>query len=144
MDGDGTSDYFWIDQDGRGWGYLNIGKGKDVWQNLGQIADPKTPHKRELIRTAVLSRSGRADYVVVEEATGKAFWWQNLGKDSGWSWADRGEFAAGVTRTIEGVYGWKFHGKNVRFAEYVVPPRFLDQLTKVIAWTAMDSMTTFP
>ena len=125
MDGDGTSDYFWVDHNGKGWGYLNTGKGKNVWYDLGQIAEGG--HDREQIRMAVLTESHRADYLVIDEETGAANWWQNLGEDWGYTWADRGVAATGPYKTIEKTFGWKFKGKNVRFAEYVHPnkPHFL-------------------
>ncbi|KAI0540897.1 hypothetical protein GGR58DRAFT_511384 [Xylaria digitata] len=116
LDGDGTSDYFWLDHNGRGWGYLNVGKGENKWNNLGQIANGPV-RDRNLLRMGVLTHSGRADYIMVEEDTGRALWWQNLGPDSGWGWASRGEAATGPWKTIENTYGWKFRGKNVRFAD---------------------------
>ncbi|TGJ87370.1 hypothetical protein E0Z10_g1365 [Xylaria hypoxylon] len=116
LDGDGTSDYFWLDHNGRGWGYLNVGKGTNAWNNLGQIANGPV-RDRSLLRMGVLTHSKRADYIMVEEDTGRALWWQNLGPDSGWGWASRGEAAAGPWKTIENTYGWKFRGRNVRFAD---------------------------
>lgn len=116
MDGDGTSDYFWLDEKGRGWGYLNVGKGSNAWKDLGQITDGPV-RDRNLLRMGVLTHSGRADYILVEEDTGRALWWQNLGPDWDWQWASRGEAAAGPKATIENKFGWKFKGKNVRFAE---------------------------
>ncbi|KAJ8127625.1 hypothetical protein O1611_g6011 [Lasiodiplodia mahajangana] len=116
LDGDGTSDYFWLDEKGRGWGYLNIGKGSNAWQNLGQIANGPV-RDRNLIRMGVLTHSKRADYILVEEDTGRATWWQNLGLDWDWGWASQGVAATGPRETIENTYGWKFTGKNVRFAD---------------------------
>ncbi|KAI1428363.1 SGNH hydrolase-type esterase domain-containing protein [Xylaria sp. FL1777] len=116
LDGDGTSDYFWLDENGRGWGYLNIGKGRNVWNDLGQIANGPV-RDRNTIRMGVLTHSGRADYIMVDDDTGRALWWQNLGPDSGWGWASRGEAATGPRATIENTYGWKFRGRNVRFAD---------------------------
>jgi hypothetical protein len=115
VDGDGTSDYFWLDHTGKGWGYLNIGKGKNLWYDLGLIA--KGDHKRENVRMAVLTTSKRADYVVLDEDTGRAVWYENLGPDGGWDWKYRGEIAAGPKHTIETKFGWNFTSKNVRFAE---------------------------
>ncbi len=115
MDGDNAADYLWMDQDGKGWIYLNVGKGSDGWSDLGQsIAG--TGHKREQIRMAALTKSGRADYIVVE-STGAAIWWQNVG-GSKIGWKSRGEFATGQTvkSTVES-HGWHFNSKNVRFAE---------------------------
>ncbi|KAH8164209.1 hypothetical protein CIB48_g4019 [Xylaria polymorpha] len=116
LDGDGTSDYFWLDEKGRGWGYLNVGKGSNAWKDLGQITDGPV-RDRNLLRMGVLTHSGRADYILVEEDTGRALWWQNLGPDWDWQWASRGEAAAGPKATIENKFGWKFKGKNVRFAD---------------------------
>ncbi|KAI1361353.1 hypothetical protein F5Y08DRAFT_314931 [Xylaria arbuscula] len=116
LDGDGTSDYFWLDEKGRGWGYLNVGKGTNAWKDLGQIANGPV-RDRESLRMGVLTHSGRADYIMVEEDTGRATWWQNLGPDYDWGWASRGEAATGPSKTIENTYGWKFSGKNVRFAD---------------------------
>ncbi|CAM1506043.1 Fc.00g056840.m01.CDS01 [Cosmosporella sp. VM-42] len=115
LDGDGTSDYFWVDHKGRGWGYLNTGKGIDQWYGLGQIA--KGGYDREQIRMGVLTKSHRADYIVIDEETGAAEWWQNLGKDWNYEWASRGIAAAGPYKTIRDKFGWKFRGKNVRFAD---------------------------
>ena len=93
----------------------------------------------------VLTKSKRADYIIVDEKTGKANWWQNLGEDWGYDWADRGVAADGPWKNIE-KFGWKFRGKNVRFAEYIHPtrPPFLeplDRLTLHIAWMVMALMT---
>ncbi|KAM5385383.1 hypothetical protein ACJZ2D_001024 [Fusarium nematophilum] len=115
LDGDGTSDYFWIDHTGKGYGYLNTGKGENKWNDLGLIA--KGDHPREQIRMGVLTKSRRADYIVVDEKTGRADWFQNLGKDGGWGWRARGEFAAGPKNTVETKFGLTFKGKNVRFAD---------------------------
>ncbi|CAM1508809.1 Fc.00g025480.m01.CDS01 [Cosmosporella sp. VM-42] len=115
LDGDGTSDYFWIDHTGKGWGYLNTGKGENKWNDLGLTA--KGDHPREQIRMGVLTKSGRADYIVVDEKTGRADWFENLGKDGGWGWTARGEFATGPKNTIETQFGMAFKGKNVRFAD---------------------------
>lgn len=111
------NDYFWIDHDGNGWGYLNIGRGEDKWYGLGPIAKPIERHHREKVRMGRLTSSGRADYIVVEEESGACRWWQNLGEDYDYSWAYRGEAATGPGHTIRNVYGWKFRAKNVRFAE---------------------------
>lgn len=116
MDGDGTSDYLWLDHQGKGWGYLNQGKGTNSWYGLGNII-AGTGHSRDQIRMGVLTKSGRADYIVIDDATGRAEWWQNLGKENNYGWASRGVAAAGPKGTIESTYGWKFKGKNVRFAE---------------------------
>ncbi|KAF2787072.1 carbohydrate esterase family 3 protein [Melanomma pulvis-pyrius CBS 109.77] len=115
LDGDGTSDYFWLDHTGGGWGYLNTGKGKNLWYDLGKIANGE--HTREQVRMGVLTKTGRADYIVVDEDTGRASWWQNLGPDGNWGWSSRGVFAEGPSETIENKYGWKFKGRNVRFAD---------------------------
>lgn len=115
MDGDGTSDYFWIDHTGKGHGYLNTGKGKDVWDDLGIIATGD--HPRDQIRMGVLTETGRADYIVINEKTGQADWWQNMGEQGDWGWKSRGECAAGPAQTIKDKFGWTFHGKNVRFAD---------------------------
>lgn len=73
---------------------------------------------------AVLTTSGRADYVVLDDDTGRAVWYRNLGREGDWGWGLPEEAATGPRQTIEQNYGWKFHGKNVRFAEYVqVSPR---------------------
>lgn len=115
MDGDGTKDYFWVDHTGKGFGYLNKGKGRDVWENLGQIAFGD--HPRDMIRMGVMTTSGRADYIVLDENTGRAMWYRNLGKAQGWHWGPAREIAAGPRATIQNKYGWKFRVENVRFAE---------------------------
>jgi hypothetical protein len=115
VDGDGTSDYFWIDHTGKGYGYLNVGKGENKWNDLGMIA--KGDHPREQIHMAVLTTSGRADYVVVDPEIGRSDWFENLGPDGGWGWKARGEFAAGPKNTVETKFGFNFKAKNVRFAE---------------------------
>lgn len=119
MDGDGARDYFWVDQNGKGWGYLNVGKGANLWDDLGQIAEPQTAHTRERIRMGVLTKSGRSDYIVVDDDTGRADWWQNLGRDGGWGWEARGQFADGPVDTLQNLFGMKLNAKNVRFAELV-------------------------
>ena len=112
-------DYFWVDEDGKGWGYLNIGKGKNQWYDLGAIATTGG-HPRHKIRMAVLTNSSRADYVVVDDETGAAEWWQNLGSAYDYNWAYRGVAATGPKATLERQFGWThFKGENVRFAEYV-------------------------
>lgn len=118
VDGDGTMNYFWLDQDGRGWGFLNVGKGEDKWEPLGDIAKG-VGEPREKIRMAVLTKSGRADYLVVEEVSGEVKWWQNLGKDWDYDFASRGTAATGPGHTIRNRFGWTFKAENVRFAEYV-------------------------
>lgn len=124
MDGDGAMDYFWVDHEGKGWGYLNAGKGKNQWNPLGQTATTGGRDRRQ-IRMAVLTKSGRADYVVVDDETGAAEWWQNTGESQNYNWAYRGSAARGPKNTIESTFGWKFKGKNVRFVEYVSPSRTL-------------------
>lgn len=73
VDGDGVSDYFWLDEKGRGWGYLNVGMGSNAWHDLGQITNGPV-RDRNLLRMGVLTHSGRADYILVEEDTGRALW----------------------------------------------------------------------
>lgn len=118
VDGDGAMDYMWLDQDGKGWGYLNIGKGENKWYGLGNIAKG-VGASRDSIRMAVLTESRRADYVVVSEESGELNWWQNLGKDWDYDFASRGVAATGPGHTIRNEFGWDFKAKNVRFAEYV-------------------------
>ncbi|KAF7562544.1 hypothetical protein G7046_g1583 [Stylonectria norvegica] len=117
LDGDGTNDYFWVDQDGKGWGYLNVGKGTNGWKALGNTAVPQAKHNRKDIRMAVLTHTKRADYVVIDEDTGRAEWWQNLGEDGDWGWSSRGELASGPKNTIESTFGWEFYAANIRFAD---------------------------
>ncbi|KAF9887793.1 hypothetical protein FE257_009599 [Aspergillus nanangensis] len=117
LNGDGVSDYFWIDPTGKGWGYINKGKGEDKWQELGNIA--RGNHKREEVRMAVLTQSKRADYVVVNGRTGKAEWYENLGPDSdgNYQFAARGVIADGPKDTIEKTFKMRWNAKNVRFAD---------------------------
>jgi hypothetical protein len=61
-------DYFWVDHEGKGWAYLNIGKGGNSWYSLGMTAGG-TGYPRELVRMRSLTGNGRADYIVVEEDT---------------------------------------------------------------------------
>ena len=113
MDGDGRADYFYVDQYGVGHAYLNqLDKGNDKWTRLGVIATGVNA-KRDDIRMAVLTLSGRADYLVVSPDEGRTMWWENHGMVNGvWIWTPRGEVASGVSIHI----GPSFHGKNVRFA----------------------------
>lgn len=133
MDGDGVMDYFWVDHEGKGWGYLNTGKGKNLWNPLGAIATTGD-HDRRKIRMAVLTKSGRADYVVVDDETGAAEWWQNLGEPYNYNWAYRGAAAKGPKNTLESKFGWntgvadKDHNPEWGLAHLVadgveVPPR---------------------
>ncbi|KAL4867215.1 hypothetical protein BDV12DRAFT_198425 [Aspergillus spectabilis] len=115
LDGDGTSDYFWVNENGNGWGYLNAGKGRNLWNDLGQIA--YETHRRDQIRMAVLTKSGRAYYVVVDDETGRAEWYENLGEDGAWAWRARGVFAEGPVNTLKEKFGMVLKGKNVRFAD---------------------------
>ncbi|KAL2828335.1 hypothetical protein BJY01DRAFT_255398 [Aspergillus pseudoustus] len=117
LNGDGVADYFWVDQDGRGYGYINAGGPLDAWHSVGRIAEG-TGNGRSRVHTAVLTSSGRADYVVVEESIGQASWWENLGPDTDYAWQARGVFATGPKNTVETKFGWKFDSRNVRFAEY--------------------------
>lgn len=113
-------DYFWVNHEGKGWGYLNAGRGKDVWTDLGPIATTGGQERRK-IRMAVLTKSKRADYVVVDDDTGRAEWWQNLGASYNYNWAYRGVAAEGPAETLKNKFGWEpFKGENVRFAEYVI------------------------
>lgn len=114
-------DYFWVDHEGKGWGYLNVGKGEDVWHDLGPIAKTGGKDRRQ-IRMAVLTKSKRADYVVVDDDTGRAEWWQNLGPSNDYDWAHRGVAAEGPAATLKQKFGWEpFYADNVRFAEYDHP-----------------------
>ena len=115
VDGDGAKDYFWLSPDGQGWGYLNQGKGTDVWRDLGKIAEGH--HDRDLVRTGVMTNSGRADYIVLDKDTGQAMWYRNLGEAEKWGWGPPREIAAGPKATIEKKYGAKFRVKNVHFSE---------------------------
>ncbi len=115
VDGDGAMDYFWVDPTGKGHGYLNQGKGSDLWYDLGMIA--KGDHKRENVRMAVLTKSKRADHVEVNPDTGEAYWWANTGESGDWQFSSRGQLAEGPRANIKNFYDWKFDGKNVRFAE---------------------------
>lgn len=69
------------------------------------IADG-TGHKREQVRMGVLTKSGRADYIVIGEKTGKADFWENTSPAGDWGWKPPVEFAAGPKNTIESNYGW--------------------------------------
>ncbi|KAL4931956.1 FG-GAP repeat domain-containing protein [Aspergillus undulatus] len=113
--GTGGNDYFWLDHTGKGWGYLNTEKGENQWNALGQIA--KGDYKRENVRMAVLTPSKRVDYVVLNETTGGAEWYENLKSEGGWGWKHRREIAEGPKNTIESKFGWQFKVKNVRFAD---------------------------
>ncbi|KAG9238982.1 hypothetical protein BJ875DRAFT_415175 [Amylocarpus encephaloides] len=115
LDGDGIGDYFWVDENGHGWGYLNVGHGDNLWHDLGNTAIGT--HIREDLRMAVLTKTGRADYVLIDEFSGRADWWQNLGVGQDWGWESRGVAATGPRKTFEAEYGGKFTGKNVRFAD---------------------------
>lgn len=120
MNGDGVGDYFWMDPSGKGWGFLNKGVGANDWIPLGNTAVPGvTTRKRETIRMGVLTASHRADYIVVEEETGRAYWWENLGAAGDYGWSARGMFATGPKGPVESMWpDWGFSGSNVRFAEY--------------------------
>lgn len=119
MDGDGVTDYFWVDQEGNGWGYLNRGKGTNVWKALGKIIDDGYSNNRALVHMAIMTDSKRADYIALDEKTGRADWWRNTGADSGKRFEYQGIIADGVADTIKKNYGLKFDVRNVRFAEYV-------------------------
>lgn len=118
MDGDGVMDYFWLSEHGRGWGYLSKGQGENMWDDLGEIATAPEGHDRNQVRMGMLTSSGRADYIVVDDDTGLAVWWENLGGEKGdWhGWATPQECATGPWKEIVD-FGWHFHGRNVRFAE---------------------------
>lgn len=120
MDGDGITDYFWLSETGKGHGYLYNGQGGNIWKDIGEIA--KGDHDRNQVRMAPLTTTGRADYIVVDDLTGKAVWYQNMGPSDDWSWGPAQVAAAGPVKTITDKYGWRFRGKNVRFAEYVPQP----------------------
>lgn len=115
MNGDGAMDYFWVDDTGKGYGYLNAGKGTNNWNDLGLIA--KGNHKRELVRMGVLTKSKRADYIVLDKDTGRANWYKNLGSSGGWGWGAPQEVATGPVKTLKDRFGITFKAKNVRFAE---------------------------
>ncbi|KAL3458856.1 hypothetical protein BJX64DRAFT_291763 [Aspergillus heterothallicus] len=119
LDGDGVMDYFWLDINGRGWGYLNIGQGENLWYDLKQIANGPIRDRSE-IRMGVITDSKRADYIVVDKTTGQADWWKNLGHndDGSWKgWSAQGQFATGPKDTVENQFKVRFTGKNVRFAD---------------------------
>ena len=99
-------DYFWVDQDGKGFGHLNKGKGKDDWQALGQIARGGYP--QHLVRMGVMTDSKRADYIVLDEETGRADWLRNLGADGSWGWGPKKEIASGPRDTVQNRFGYKF------------------------------------
>ncbi|KAM0269417.1 hypothetical protein ACHAQH_009754, partial [Verticillium albo-atrum] len=73
LDGDGAKDYLWVNSIGNAYGYINVGKGTDAWDNKGLLVQPGAPwNLPHNVRTAVLTSSGRADYVAIEEGTGRA------------------------------------------------------------------------
>lgn len=115
MDGDGISDYFWMDETGKGHGYLYTGRGTNLWYDIGKIA--KGDHDRNQVRMVPLTTSGRSDYIVVDDKTGSAVWYENLGQEAGWSWGAPQTVATDPANTITNQFGWQFRGKNVRFAE---------------------------
>lgn len=115
VNGDGLQDYIWIGPAGKIEGFLNLGKGSNKWQSLGNIATIN--RQPDQLRTAVLTKSRRANYVVIDKTTGRAEWFENMGPTAKYSVNARGEFAVGMKSTIEGSWGWKFSGENVKFAE---------------------------
>jgi hypothetical protein len=89
---------------------------------------------REQIRMGVLTKSYRADYIVVaDDDSGACDWWQNLGEEYAYNWASRGVAATGPGHTIRNQFGWEFKPKNVRFAEYVHPTQssFFEHLCRL-------------
>lgn len=115
VDGDGISDYFWLDPTGKGYGYLNTGHGTNNWQPIGQITSGD--HPRELVRMGRMTTSGRADYIVLDPLTGAAQWYLNTGKDGNWQYSAQGVLATGPWKTIQDQFEWQFRVENVRFAE---------------------------
>lgn len=112
--------YLWVDHNGKAWGYLNIGNGTNQWHNLSALSITGN-YERRKIRMAVLTNSSRADHITIDDETGAAEWWQNVGLSYNYDWAYRGLAANGPKKTLQKVYGWNLRGEKVRFVEYVIP-----------------------
>ncbi|WP_078859684.1 FG-GAP repeat domain-containing protein [Streptomyces rubellomurinus] len=96
FDGDGLSDYIYINPDGSVHVYLN--RGGDTgggWQDLGIVATGLTTDISR-VRFADIDGDGRADYNVIN-GDGSVTTYLNRGGDTGAGWVNYGKIATGLT-----------------------------------------------
>jgi len=103
IDGDGRADYLSVDARGGVTAYLNGGANSEaslgwLWIPAGKIASGIGPGSE--VRFADIDGDGKADYLVVDKATGSVTEYLNGGPNSvasgGWVWIDQGKIASGV------------------------------------------------
>jgi hypothetical protein len=103
IDGDGKADYLSVDARGGITAFLNGGANAQanlgwVWIPAGKIASGVGPGSE--IRFADIDGDGKADYLVIDKATGSVTEYlnggPNSGADGGWLWIDQGKIASGV------------------------------------------------
>lgn len=96
IDGDGREDYLSVDNNGAITAYINGGGNPQIWYPQGVIATG-VGSNRSSLRMADVDGDGKADYLVVDEATGAVQLWKNGGYINGkWIWYPQGEIASGV------------------------------------------------
>lgn len=103
IDGDGLDDYIWISEDGIVTAYRNGGQGPDhgqtgtwIWIPMGVIASNLGGGVRGTIIFGDIDGDGRADYHVVNNATGALTSFLNMGPGINPTWQPLGQIASGL------------------------------------------------
>ncbi|KAJ3499558.1 hypothetical protein NLG97_g229 [Lecanicillium saksenae] len=103
IDGDGLDDYIWISEDGIVTAYKNGGQGSGdpssgtwIWIPMGVIASNLGGGARGTIIFGDIDGDGRADYHVVNHATGALTSFLNMGPGRNPTWQPMGQIASGL------------------------------------------------
>lgn len=103
IDGDGLDDYIWISKDGIVTAYRNGGQGSGgpssgtwIWIPMGVIARNIGGGVRDTIIFGDIDGDGRADYHVVNNATGALTSFLNMGPGINPTWQPLGQIASGL------------------------------------------------
>ena len=109
-----------MDGSGAAFGYLNIGRGADQWDNKGQILASQGPLDLRHVRWAPLTSSRRADVIILDPAEGACTWAENLGQQAGgeYKFSDFSVLATGPRHSVVAApYNWHWDYRRVQFAE---------------------------
>jgi hypothetical protein len=116
LNGDGRAEYLYVDENGAVEAYLNLGgpdngpnAAKVAWLPQGTIATGVGARRTNIV-FADINGDGRADYCVIDRATGTLKVWINGGgPDNGPNaakvvWYPHGQIASGVGTTGYGIH----------------------------------------